>query len=75
METNYIKYEKQNYNINLPIDTVYNRYWIVDKRFNSKIATSEAIIDSNLIGPLNYIEFNNFLKAKNIKLHLNKADY
>lgn len=74
LETNYIKYGKQNYDINLPIDTIYKRYWIVDKAFNSKVATSEIIIDSNLIGPLNYVEFSNFLKAKNIKLDLKKAD-
>jgi len=74
LETNYIKYGKQNYDINLPIDTIFKRYWIVDKGFNSKVTTSKTIIDSKLIGPLNYVEFSNLLKVKNIKLHLKKAD-
>lgn len=72
VKTNYIKYGKQNHNVNLPIDTIYKRYWIIDKSFNPKISTSENIVNSNLIGPMDSLVFNSYLKFKNIKLKLAK---
>lgn len=75
VKTNYIKYGKQDYNVNLPIDTTYKRYWIINKNFNLKTATSNSIIESNLIGPMDSLRFYNFLHNENIKLYLDKLRY
>ena len=66
VKTKYTKYGKQDYNINLPIDTVYNRYWAIDKSFEVKNIDPQNIINSYLIGPMNSEQFENFLKKENI---------
>lgn len=66
VKTEYTKYGKQDYNINLPIDTIYNRYWAIDKSFKVKDIDPQTIINSYLTGPMNSEEFNLFLKKEDI---------
>ena len=66
VRTNYIKYGKQTHEIQLPVDTTYQRYWAIDKSYNEKTVDANIIINSYLIGPLDSVAFYNFLHEKKL---------
>jgi len=54
-------------------------YWIISKDFditnlNCSTANCDSILQSHVIGPLDSLDFYNFLKARNIDLELKKME-